>query len=151
MDCGPKAPLSMGFPRQECWSGLPFPSPEDLPDLGIKPRSTALQVDSLSSELPGKFWVNYRHSPISHQRGSWKLESSLCMGQQAMCPNERLLLNHTNTLGFLAAGGEEFNLGPETRLDRSELLCNKVLLKYKGDKESFWHRHQKGAERVPPC
>ena len=33
--------------------------------------------------------------------------------------------------GFLASGGEEFNLGPQTRLDRSELLCNKVLLKYK--------------------
>ena len=52
--------------------------------------------------------------------------------------------------GFLASGGEEFNPGPETRLDRSELLYNKVL-KYKGDRESFWHRHQKGAERVPPC
>ena len=46
------------------------------------------------------------------------------------------LLNHTKTLGFLAPG-EEFNPGPETRLDRSELLCNKVLLKYKGDRESF--------------
>ena len=55
MDCGPKAPLSIGFPRQEYWSGLPFPSPEDLPDPGIKPRSPALQVDSLPSELPGKF------------------------------------------------------------------------------------------------
>ena len=54
------------------------------------------------------------------------------------------------TPGFLAPRGEEFNLGPETRLDRSDLLCNKVLLKYKGDRESFWHRHQKGAERVPP-
>ena len=64
---------------------------------------------------------------------------------------ERLLLNHVNTPGFLAPGGEEFNPGPETRLDRSELLCNKVLLKYKGDRESFWHRHQKGAERVPAC
>ena len=62
---------------------------------------------------------------------------------------ERLLLNE-KTLGFLALGGEEFNLGPETRLDRSELLCNKVLLKYKWDRESSWHRHQKGAERVPP-
>ena len=49
--------------------------------------------------------------------------------------NERLLLNHAP--GFLAPGGEEFNPGPETRLDRSELLCNKVLLKYKGDRESF--------------
>ena len=42
-----QAPLSMGFSRQEYWSGLPFPSPGDLPDLGIKPRSPALQVDSL--------------------------------------------------------------------------------------------------------
>ena len=50
---------------------------------------------------------------------------------------ERLLLNHTKTPGFLVPGGEEFNPGPETRLDRSELLCNKVLLKYKGDRESF--------------
>ena len=47
------------------------------------------------------------------------------------------LLNHANTPGFLASRGEEFNPGPETRLDHSELLCNKVLLKYKGDRESF--------------
>ena len=40
-----QAPLSMGFPRQEYWSGLPFPSPGDLPDPGIKPRSLALQAD----------------------------------------------------------------------------------------------------------
>ena len=39
--------------------------------------------------------------------------------------------------GHLASGGEEFNLGPVTRLDHSELLCNKVLLKYKGKRESF--------------
>ena len=51
--------------------------------------------------------------------------------------DERLLLNHVNTLGFLAPGGEEFNLGPETRLDHSELLCSKVLLKYNKDRESF--------------
>ena len=50
--------------------------------------------------------------------------------------SERLLLNDKMP-GFLASGGDEFNLGPETRLDRSELLCNKVLLKYKGDRESF--------------
>ena len=50
---------------------------------------------------------------------------------------ERLLLNHAKMLGFLASRGEEFNPGPETSLDHSELLCNKVLLKYKGDRESF--------------
>ena len=49
---------------------------------------------------------------------------------------EMLLLNHEKTLGFLAPGGE-FNPGPETRLDHSELLFNKVLLKYKRDRESF--------------
>ena len=45
--------------------------------------------------------------------------------------DKRLLLNHEETPGFLASGGEEFNPGPEMRLDRSELLCNEVLLKYK--------------------
>ena len=42
-----KAPLSVGFPREEYWSGLPFPSPEDLPDRGIEPMSPVWQVDSL--------------------------------------------------------------------------------------------------------
>ena len=46
-----QAPLSMGFSRQECWSGLPFPSPGDLPDPGIESRSAALQADSLWTEL----------------------------------------------------------------------------------------------------
>ena len=49
-----QAPPSTGFSRQEYWSELPFPSPGDLPDPGIKPRSPALQVDSLLSEPPGK-------------------------------------------------------------------------------------------------
>ena len=49
-----KAPLSMEFSRQEYWSGLPFPSPGDLPDSGIKPRSPVLQADTLLSEPPGK-------------------------------------------------------------------------------------------------
>ena len=48
-----QAPLSMGFSRQEYWSGLPFPSPGDLPDPGIEPGSPALQADSLSSEQLG--------------------------------------------------------------------------------------------------
>ena len=45
--------LSMGFSRQEYWSGLLFPSPGDLPDPGIEPGSPALQADSLPYELPG--------------------------------------------------------------------------------------------------
>ena len=49
-----KAPLSMGFSRQEYWSGWPFPPPGNLPNPGIEPRSPALQADSLLSESPGK-------------------------------------------------------------------------------------------------
>ena len=49
-----QAPPSMGVSRQECWSGLPFPSPGDLSDPGIESRSPALKADALPSERPGK-------------------------------------------------------------------------------------------------
>ena len=49
-----QAALSMEFPRQEYWSGLPLPFPADLLDLGIEPKSPTVQADSLPSELPGK-------------------------------------------------------------------------------------------------
>ena len=47
-----QAPLSMGFPRQDYWSGLTFPSPGDLPDPGTELASSALQADSFTVELP---------------------------------------------------------------------------------------------------
>ena len=46
-----QAPLSIGFSRQEYWSGLSFPPPGDLPDPGVEPRSPAVQADSLPTEL----------------------------------------------------------------------------------------------------
>ena len=49
-----QASLVKKFSREEYWSGLPFVSPEDLPDPGIEPGSPALQADSLPAELPGK-------------------------------------------------------------------------------------------------
>ena len=48
-----QAPPSMEFSRQQYWSGVPFPSPGDLPDPGIEPRSPALRADTLPSEPPG--------------------------------------------------------------------------------------------------
>ena len=54
MAYSPQAPLSVGFSRQEFWSGLPFPPPGDLPHPGINVGSPVLQVDSLLSEPPGK-------------------------------------------------------------------------------------------------
>ena len=51
-----QAPPSMGFSRQEYWSGLPFPSPGDRPGPGIEPRSPTLEADTLTSEPPGYKW-----------------------------------------------------------------------------------------------
>ena len=53
VDCSLPGSLSMGFSRQEYWSGLPFPSPEELPHPGIKPWSPASQGGSLQLELQG--------------------------------------------------------------------------------------------------
>ena len=63
-----QAPPSMGFSRQEYWSGLPFPSPGDLPDPGIEARSPALQADALTSEPPGM--------PLHIHVSTWK--KSIC-------------------------------------------------------------------------
>ena len=62
-----QAPPSMGFSRQEYWSGLPFPSPGDLPNPGIEPRGPTLQADALTFEPPGKplLWTK--------QRRKWKM------------------------------------------------------------------------------
>ena len=54
MDCSPLGSSVHGILQKEYWSGLPFPSPRDLPNKGIKPRSPAQQADSLQSEPPGK-------------------------------------------------------------------------------------------------
>ena len=74
-----QAPMSMGFSRQECWSGLPFPPPGDLPAPGIEPTSPALQEDSLPSEPPGK-------------PNNWVVSNSLgCAFQYLSQPNPFLL------------------------------------------------------------
>ena len=54
IDCSYQAPLSMGFSRRQYQSGLPFPSPGDLPNPGVEPESPALRADALPSEPPGK-------------------------------------------------------------------------------------------------
>ena len=110
----------------------------------------------LNSVLKRLIWTSHilssqeQHVASSYQCGQCGTKEQLVRGvTENEDVGEKLLLNHKRP-GFLASGGE-FNPRPETRLDRSELLCNKVLLKYKRGRESFWHRHQKWAERVPPC
>ena len=61
-----QAPPSMGFSRQEYCSGLPFFSPGDLPNPGIKPRSPALKADALTSKPPGKGNCQFTPSFSNH-------------------------------------------------------------------------------------
>ena len=73
-----QTPPSMRFSRQEYWSGFPFPSPGDLPDPGIEPRSPALQADSLLSELPGLLQEisvghNFQFTPLPPSEGHLEL------------------------------------------------------------------------------
>ena len=68
-----QAPLSMGFPRQEYWSGLPFPSPGDIPDPGIEPSSSLSQEDSLPREL--SFLTLYNCSKVF--QGSYLVSEQL--------------------------------------------------------------------------
>ena len=71
-----QAPLAMGFSGQEYWSGLPCPSPGDLPEPGIKPSSPALQADSLPSEPPRK--------PQDYEEGLHKFIDK-CLKQSKRC------------------------------------------------------------------
>ena len=75
MDCSLLAPPSMEFSRQEYWSGLPFPSPGDLSDPGIKPRSPALQAEALPSEPQGKILVFF--NVVFNNQHTWFLTWNL--------------------------------------------------------------------------
>ena len=65
----------MEFSSQEYWSGLPFPSPGDLPDPGIEPRSLALQADTLPSEPPGKPWKGLK---FMYWKENDKIQLKIC-------------------------------------------------------------------------
>jgi len=121
----------MGFSRQEYWSGLPFPSPGDLPDPGIEPRSPALQADPLPSEPPGKpkklqsFYnaTSYSHFCIStlHRQLEFTLLSMVtlrilpkrtgslacCLPRPAYCLSRR-----TSALGRITQPGQRRGLSP---------------------------------------
>ena len=89
-----QAPPSMGFSRQEYWSGLPFPSPGDLPDPGIELGSSALQADSVPAEPPGNPIVWYRCSLklwkwVSSARDGVSLEELISEGWSPGLPNIR--------------------------------------------------------------
>ena len=77
-----QAPPSVGFSRQEYWSGLPFLSPGDLPNPGIEPGSPTLQTDALPSELPGKLKMKV----TSPSRVTWRPTRPSRTNTQKRCP-----------------------------------------------------------------
>ena len=129
-----QASLSMGFPRQEYWSGLPFPSPGNLPDPGIEPRSPALQADTLTSQPPGK--------PLGSDK--FRLDKDLQVGS-VCCDEESWAAFPGGTAGGLWASAGWFFFF---------LMCNLLYLFI-----FFPHifngrmvlRKSQGMLRPPPC
>ena len=104
-----QAPLSMGFSRQEYWSGLPCPPPGDLPNRGSEPASPALQVNSLSGGPPGK-----PHMPV-------ETPLSLCDNQTAPIP---FTYSHSNCplWGSIGLAWEHNCLGKEKPETQKEVI-----------------------------
>ena len=122
MDCSPLATLSMGFSRQEYWSQLPFPSPGDLPDPGIKPEA------SVAPALAGRFFTTEPTGKPSSdkinrqiQGLSWVMETShtaLDVSRMFLFSLPFPILTSFPTIGYLASsrsfsGRNSFSLLPE--------------------------------------
>ena len=108
----------MGFSRQEYWTGLPFPSPGDLPDPGIKPRSPSLQADSLLPESPGKpqlsltcpgalfFHAHHQRNCLTEPYNCWStLERHGCTRRLPLDSQTTSLQRARVREGFLHAAG----------------------------------------------
>ena len=135
-----QAPQSMGFSRQEYWSGLPFPSPGDLPDPGIKPRSPALQADALTSSHQGS---PLRRKHRSKSSGPWVRQQlfrftknkvtkrkiklaiikikNICAAKWKLHRVEKIFVNHISDKGLVSRIHEELSQFSNKRLINRKL------------------------------
>ena len=98
-----QAPLSMGFTRQEYWGGLPFPSPGDLPDTGIKHVYSACQMDSLPLNHQGNPWNTRDVQKLRKWSEIWVVAPPHCRGHpHPFFPGVPLCLASTLTNSFSA-------------------------------------------------
>ena len=116
-----QAPLSLGFSRQEYWSGLPCPPPGDLPNPGIEPRSPALQVDSLPTELPGKPIIHNKTRKSSQENACLRLYQEL-QSWNSLIQSTVFRKKHLNFAFTVHLGGCSMS----TRRDSSS-ICSTVL------------------------
>ena len=119
-----QVPLSMEFSRQEYWSGLPFPSPEDLPNW-IKPLSLTLQADSLSSELPGKpevvkMFIKETQSLTNNSLREWSIPKVLIPCEDAMSWLESMC-HHRRTLSSQRNYDRQWARATESRCKSSQV------------------------------
>ena len=103
-----QAPPSMGFSRQEYWSGLPFPSPGHLPDPRIEPGSPTLQADALTSEPPGKKICVHMVSLAIDPGSKMKQYGSEAGERKTYQPIKRLtpVMEHTSSGDLLNHAGQ---------------------------------------------
>ena len=96
-----QAPLAIRFSRQEYWRGLPFPSPRDLPNMGIEPRSPALQADSLLTKPPGNsLYLKYiviiqTHKPLAASLMLPKMGCLCHIGPVSLFPSKIIREGHS--------------------------------------------------------
>ena len=126
-----QAPLSLGFSRQEYWSGLPFPSPGDLPDPGIELRSPTLQADALTSAPPRALIPFVRFRPqgtITSQRLRFLLPSHWGFGDGSAVKNSPANAGDAGSIPELGRSPGEGNGSPlqysclENPMDRGASL-----------------------------
>ena len=108
MDCRPPGPLSMGFSRQEHWSGLPCSPPGDLPHPGIEPRSPVLKADPLASEPPGRESLEGTNVPSAGILCCFICPMHISLGPPVMRPFSHLPLVSGARVGKVLSPG----LGP---------------------------------------
>ena len=132
---------SMEFSRPECWSGQPFPSPVDLPNPGIEPRSPSLQVNYLPAEPQGK--------PKNTGVGSLSLLQGIFTTQ--VSGNEGGFFTNWTTsgsLGFLKGDLHIWKMlalpGPEGGIAQQEGIAPAVLLRKPRWKELEWKENERG-------
>ena len=131
-------PPSMGFSRQEYWSGLPFPSPGDLPDPGIEPWSPAFQADALTSEPPGEPWYNISQPCLTN------VDSRLKRRDIALLTKVRLVKAMLFPVVMCGCESWTINKAECQRTDAFELWCWRRLLRvpWKAKRSNHWIRKE---------
>ena len=113
MDCSLSDTSVHGFSRQEYWSGLPFPSPRDLPNVGIKPGSPALQADSLLSELIYNLYVHTHTHTHTHRYIYTHTHTYMCIymyNNKDLEPFFKDLVAEMQEIDYQGELGAQFNI-----------------------------------------